>query len=171
MLKTAAIIALSVPLLLVAAAFGSSCIIVDVRQADGPRILVPMPLSLAKAALAFAPDEAKHIEIPELGEYGDVAEDIIGELAGAPDGVLVEVHDGSDHVWIAKNGDEIEVEVDTGNEEVSIKVPLELLADVLDGYDGDELDTRDVLSALSTVSRTDLVHVRTEHEEVKVWIW
>ena len=171
MLKMAALVALSIPLLLIGAVLGSSWCIVDVNQADGPHILVPVPLSLARAALAFAPDEAKHVEIPELAEYSDVAEQIIDELADAPDGVLVEVHDGNDHVRIAKVDDELEIEVETDDEDVSIRVPLDFVTDVLDSYDGEELDTRDVLSALSSVSRTDLVHVRTEDEEVRVWIW
>jgi hypothetical protein len=171
MLKTAAIVTLSIPLVLVGAVLGSGVVVVDVRQADGPRIIVPVPVSLARTALAFAPDEAKYVEVPELAEYSDIAEQVIDELAGAPDGVLVEVHDHGDHVWIAKVGDEIEIEIDTDDEDVSVKVPLELVADILDSYDGDELDTREALSALSTVSRTDLVHVRTEEEEVKIWVW
>lgn len=171
MLKTAALVALSFPLLLVGLVLSSSCVVVDVRQADGPRIFVPVPIGLARTALAFAPDEARHIEIPELAEYSDVAARIVDELLDASDGVLVEVHDGDDHVWIEKVGDELEIEVESGTETVSVRAPLTLLADVLESYDGEELRTREVLKALSDVSRTDLVHVRTDNEEVKVWIW
>ena len=83
MLKTAAIVVLSVPLLLVGVCLSSSCVVVDVRPADGPRIIVPVPLVFARAALAFAPDEATYIEIPELDDYADVAEQIIPYRARA----------------------------------------------------------------------------------------
>ena len=171
MLKAAAIVVLSIPLLLVGVCLSSSCVIVDVRPADGPRIIVPVPLFVARAALAFAPDAATHIEIPELDDYADVAEQIVDALLDATDGVLVEIHDGDDHVLIAKVGDEIEIDVDGEDEEVSVRLPLSVVADILESYDGEELETREVIEALSTVSRTELVHVRTADEEVKIYIW
>ncbi len=171
MLKAAAIVVLSIPLLLVAVCLSSSCVVVDVRTSDGPRVIVPVPLFVARAALAFAPDEATHIEIPELDDYADVAEQIVDELLDATDGVLVEVHDGAEHVLIAKVGDEIEIDVDGDEEQVSVRLPLTVVADILESYDGERLETREVLEALSSISRTELVHVRTADEEVKVYIW
>jgi len=171
MLKAAAIVVLSIPLLLVGVCLSSSCVVVDVRPADGPRIIVPVPLFVARAALAFAPDEATHIEIPELDDYADVAEQIVDELLDATDGVLVEVHDGDEHVLIMKVGDEIEIDVDGDEEQVSVRLPLTVVADILESYDGEGLETREVLEALSSITRTELVHVRTADEEVKVYIW
>ena len=46
-----------------------------------------------------------------------------------------------------------------------------LVLDILDSYNGEELTTSEVLRALASVSRTDLVHVKTKDEEVRVWIW
>ena len=171
MLKTAAIVVLSIPLLVVGVCLSSSCVVVDVRPADGPRIIVPIPLVVARAALALAPHEATHIEIPELDDYADVAEQIVDELLDAADGVLVEVHDGGEHVLIAKVGDQIEINVDGDDEQVSVRLPLTVIADILESYDGEKLESREVLEALSTLSRTELIHVRTADEEVKVWIW
>lgn len=171
MLKIAAVALLSVPLLLAGACLSTSFVVVDVRTSDGPRIIVPVPLFLARAALAFAPREATHVTIPELDDYIDVAEKVIDELLDAPDGVLVEVHDGGEHVLIAKVGDHIEIDVDGDDEEVSIRVPLSVVADILDSYNGEELEIRDVLDALSEVSHTKLVHVRTKDEEVKIYVW
>jgi len=171
MLKTAAIVLLSIPVLIVGALLSSSCVIVDVKQADGPRIVVPVPLFLARTALAFAPHEATHVDVPEIAEYHDVAEKIIDELIDVPDGVLVEVRDGSEHVLIEKVGDDIEVRVDGESENVSVTVPLTMVADILDSFDGKEFETKNVLAALSSVSRSELVHVKTDDEEVKVWIW
>lgn len=171
MLKIAAIAVVSIPLLLVGALLSSTWVVVDVRPADGPRIIVPVPLGVAHAALAFAPDEARHVSVPELEDYADAAEEILEELRDGPDGVLVEVHDGADHVLITKIGDEIEISVHGNEEEVSITLPLSVAADVLDSYNGDEIETREVLAALKTVSRSELVHVRTEDEEVRISIW
>ena len=171
MLKIAAVVLLSVPLILAGACLSSSFVVVDVRTSDGPRIIVPVPLFVARAALAFAPHEATHVKIPEIDDYVDVAAEIIDELLDAPDGVLVEVHDGGEHVLIAKVGDEIEIDVNGEDEEVSLRLPLSVVADILESYNGEELETRDILEALSSVSRTKLVHVRTEDEEVKIYVW
>ena len=145
--------------------------IVDVRQADGPRVIVPVPLFVARAALVFAPDEVAHVDVPELAEYLDVVEQIVDELLDAPDGVLVEVHDDEEHVLIAKVGDDIEIEVDGEEEEVSVRLPLIVVADILESYDGEEFEARDVREVLSTISRTEIVHVRTADEEVKIYVW
>lgn len=171
MLKIAGIAVLSIPLLLVGALLSSTWVVVDVRTSDTPRIIVPVPLGVARAALAFAPEQARHVKLPELENYADIAEEIVEELLDAPDGILVEVHDGNEHVVISKIGDDIEVSVDGDEEEVSIKLPLTAAAEILGSFNADELETREVLTALSSISRTDLVHVRTEDEEVRVWIW
>ncbi len=169
MLKTAALVLASIPVVLAAMLLSSSCVVVDVKQADGPRIIVPVPLFVARAALAFAPPEAKHVSIPELAEYRDVAEQILSELLDAPDGILVEVRDDGEHMLIEKVGDRLEIDGD--DEEVSVTVPITLVLDILDSYDGEELSSASVLAALSSVSRTELVHVKTKDEEVCVWIW
>ena len=161
----------SIPVVLAALLLSSSCVVVDVKQADGPRIIVPVPLFVARAALTFAPEEAKHVSVPELAEYRDVAEKILRELRNAPDGVLVEVRGDGEHVLIEKVGDDLEVDVHGDEEEVSVTVPLTLVLDILDSYDGEELESSDVLAALSSVSRKDLVHVKTQEEEVRIWIW
>lgn len=171
MLKTAVVVLLSIPVFFAGLLLSSSCVVVDVKQADGPRIIVPVPLFMARAALAFAPDEAKHVEVPELAEYSAIAERILEELHDAPDGVLVEVRDGGDHVLIEKVGGELEIDVDTPDEVVSVTVPFDVAIEILESCDGEVLETSRVLSALSSASRTNLVHVKTVEEEVKVWVW
>lgn len=171
MLKTLAVVLLSIPILLTGLLLSSSCVVVDVKQADGSRIVVPVPLTLARAALALAPEEAAHIEVPELAEYSRLAVEILDELREAPDGVLVEVMDDDTHVLVEKVDEEIEIDVDGRDETVSVTVPIELALEILESCDGDGLETSRVLSALTSVSRRNLVHVRTEDEEVKVWVW
>ena len=174
LLKTAAVVLLSIPLLLLGLVASSGLVVVDVKTSDGPRIVVPVPLFLAHAALGFAPQEAREVEIPELGEYPEIASRLVAELRDCADGILVEVDDGDDHVLIEKVGDEIAIEVSSDDEEVSVRIPLAAASEILDSYDGSRLRVAGILDALSSsssLSGTDLVHVRSENEEVKIWVW
>ena len=173
MLKTAAVVLLSIPLLLLGLVASSGLVVVDVKLADGPRIVVPVPLFLARAALGFAPEEAREVEVPELGEYSEIASRLVAELRDCDDGILVEVDDQDDHVLIEKIGDEIAIEVSSADQEVSVRIPLAAAAEILESYDGSRLRVAGVLDALSSssLSGTDLVHVRSENEEVKIWVW
>jgi len=173
-LKTAAVVLLSIPLLLVGLVASTGLVVVDVKPADGPRIVVPVPLFLARAALGFAPQEVRDVEVPELAEYSEVASKLVTELRDCADGILVEVDDGNDQVLIEKMGDELAIEVTSDDEEVFVRIPLAAAAALLDGYDGSRLRVEGVLDALSTVSSlsgTDLVHVKSDEEEVKIWVW
>jgi hypothetical protein len=171
MLKTAAIVVLSIPVLIAGLVASTGCLVVDVKTADGPHIIVPVPLVLARTALHFAPRQATHVEVPELAEYAGVGAKLVAELRNAPDGVLVEVEDGSDHVVVEKVGDQIEVEVHGDDDDVSVRLPLAVAARVFESYDGRTLEVADVFGALSSVSSQNLVHVRSGDDEVKVWIW
>lgn len=171
MLKTAFALLLAIPLFLAGVVAGTGCLVVDVRTDGGPRIVVPVPLLLARAALAFAPGEAARVEVPELAEHHELALRVLDELRDAPDGVLVEVEDGTDHVWIEKRDDRIEIDVHGDDEEVSVSLPLEAAIRALESYDGEVLEISSVLAALARTARTDLVHVKTGDEEVRVWLW
>ena len=171
MLKIAAVALASFSTLTVGVAATSSWVVVDVKTADGPRIILPVPLVAARAALAMAPEEARRVEVPEMAEYSELAARIIDELREAPDGVLVEVKDRDDDVLIEKVGDEIHIDVASDDEDVSVQVPLDAIAEVLESYDGREVDAAQILRALGSISRSDLVHVKTAEEEVKIWVW
>jgi hypothetical protein len=175
MLKTGAVALLSIPLVLLGLVAATGLVVVDVKPSDGPRIVVPVPLVLAHAALGFAPEQAREVQVPELGQYASVAKRLLGELRSIDDAVLVEVDDGSDHVVIEKVGDELAIEVDSDGDEVSVRLPLSGAAKVVESYDeGGRLQVAgllDALSSSSSLSGTDLVHVKSADEEVRVWIW
>jgi len=174
LLKTAAVVLLSIPLLLLGLVASSGLVVVDVKTSDGPRIVVPVPLFLAHAALGFAPDEAREVEVPELGEYSEIASRLVAELRDCDDAVLVEVDEGNDHVLIEKIGDEIAIEVTSDDEEVSVRIPLAAASEILASHDGGRLRVAGVLDALtssSSLSGTDLVHIKSDDEEVKIWVW
>jgi len=146
--------------------------IVDVREGgpDGMHIIVPVPLSLARLALNFAPAEAKYVQVPEVAEYLPYAERIIAELRDAADGVLVSVEERSQTVLVEKVGDTLEVHVEDGDELVDVTVPLDVVLDVLRSYDGEGFDTRDLIRAIGR-AHGNVVHVRNGDEEIKVWVW
>ncbi len=149
--------------------------IVDVREGgpDGMHIIVPVPLSLVRLALNFAPAEAKYVQVPEIAEYAEYmpyAERIIEVLREAPDGVLVSVQERDETVLVEKVGDTIEVHVNDGDEVVDVTVPLDAVLDILRAYDGEGFDTRDLIRALGR-AHGNIVHVRNGDEEVKVYIW
>ncbi len=146
--------------------------IVDVREGgpDGMRIIVPVPLALARLALNFAPAEAKYVQVPEVGEYLPYAERIVAELRDAPDGVLVSVEELRQRVLVEKIGDTLAVHVEDGSELVDVQVPLDAVLQMVRSYDGEGFDTRDLIRALGR-AHGDIVHVRGANEEVKIWVW
>lgn len=171
MLKILGIAFLSLSLFFVGLLASSSCVVVDVKPADGPRVIVPVPIVLARAAMAVAPDEIRHVEVREYAPYSELARRVVDELQDIGDGVLVEVERRGEHVVVEKVGDELVIDAATGDEDVLLHLPLGAVADLLESYDGEDIDVVRALVGLSKVSRSDLVHVKTADEEVKVWIW
>lgn len=163
---------LAIPAIFLGLLASADYAVIDVRQGgpDGMRIIVPVPVSLARLALNFAPAEAKYIEVPEIGQYLPYAERIVEELRGIPDGLLVEIEERHTHVIIEKVGENLDIHVEDGSDIVDVTVPLNAVLDVLKAYDGTGFDTRDVLRAVRHL-RGDVVHVRSDEEEVRIWVW
>jgi hypothetical protein len=146
--------------------------VVDVREGgpDGMRFIVPVPLSLARLALNFAPSEAKYVSVPEVAEYLPYAERVVAELREAPDGVLVSVEERRQSVLVEKVGDALEVHVDDGDAVVDVTIPLDAVIDIVRAYDGEGFDTRDLVRAVGR-AHGNVVHVKDGDEEVRVWVW
>lgn len=163
---------LVVPALFVSLLLSADYAIVDVREGGpgGMHIIVPVPLSLARLALNFAPAEAKYVQVPEIAEYLPYAERIVEELRNAPDGVLVSVEERDESVLVEKVGETLEVHVTAGDAVVDVTVPLDAVLDVLRAYDGEGFDTRDLIRAIGR-AHGNVVHVRDGEDEVKIWVW
>jgi hypothetical protein len=145
--------------------------LVDVREGapDGHHLTIPVPLLIAQAALTFAPDEAKYVECPQFARYQKVASTILEELAHAPDGVLVEVHDGGDSVLIQKEGDVLRINVDEASgETVECNLPLKSAIKAVQSYDGHGFPTKAAFWALRRAPHGTLVHVKDGEDEVTV---
>ncbi len=163
---------LVVPALFITLLLSADYAIVDLRKGgpDGMHIIVPVPLSLARLALNFAPAEAKYVQVPEIAEYLPYAERIVEELRKAPDGVLVSVEERDESVLVEKVGETLEVHVHDGDSVVDVTVPLEAVLDVLRAYDGEGFDTRDLIRAIGR-AHGNIVHIRDGEHEVKIRIW
>jgi hypothetical protein len=173
MLKLAVILGAPVAMLATVASLG--VVVVDVREGgpDGNRIVVPVPLVFAQAAVALAPmaAPAEHLRLPaEAREHMGLAKEVLEALAEAPDGEFVRVEDGDELVVVSKEGQTLKVRVSGRRENVSVNVPLHLALEALPGPDG-RVRTAALAGALSSLRFTDLVEVQDGNDHVKVWVW
>lgn len=164
--------AILLPVFLVGGAvMNAGVMVVDVHDSDGTRIVVPVPVALAQAALIFAPDEARNIEAPEADEYLPYAQRFVEELREAPDGVYVEVDEDDEHVRVSKEGDVLRVRVISGSDEsVDVNLPLSSARAMLESYDADTRTFRasGLVSALTAAPSGKLVHVLDGGDEVEI---
>jgi hypothetical protein len=166
---------LGVPIALLATVASLGVVVVDVREGgpDGSRIVVPVPLVFAQAALALAPAVApdEKMRIPdEALEHVGLAREILEALAAAPDGELVRVEERDELVVIAKEGRSLRVRVSGHKENVSVNVPLHLALQALPDEHG-HIRTAALAGALGGVRFTDLVEVQDGNDHVRVWVW
>ncbi len=148
-------------------------VVVDVKaDKDTPRIIVPVPLLAAEAALAFVPKGDLDLPLDdEARRYLPIARELIGELREMPDTEIVRVEDGDELVTVTKNGDTLEVRVTGDGERVSVNVPLESVEELLKSARGGRIDVRRALRGLHRFGRTDLVEVVSGDEHVRVYVW
>ena len=173
MLKLA--IVLGVPIAMLATVASLGVVVVDVREGgpDGSRIIVPVPLVFAQAALALAPMAAPvdKLRLPhEAAEHMGLAREVIEALAAAPDGELVRVEERDELVVVAKEGRFLKVRVTGRRENVSVNVPLTLALQAIPGEDG-RIRAAALAGALGGVRFTDLVEVHDGNDHVRVWVW
>jgi hypothetical protein len=166
---------LGVPIALLATVASLGVVVVDVREGgpDGSRIVVPVPLVFAQAALALAPAVApqERMRIPdEALEHIDLAREVLEALAAAPDGELVRVEERDELVVIAKEGRSLRVRVSGRSENVSVNVPLHLALQALPDEHG-HVRTAALAGALGGVRFTDLVEVQDGKDHVRIYVW
>ena len=166
---------LGVPIALLATVASLGIVVVDVREGgpDPHRIVVPVPLVFAQAALAVAPAVAPQdkLRIPEEAlEHVGLAREVLEALAAAPDCELVRVEERDEQVVITKEGRSLRVRVTGKKENVSVNVPLHLAMQALPDKDG-HIQTAALAGALGTLRFTDLVDVQDAKDHVRVYVW
>lgn len=168
-----AAIAILPALLLGGAAVNTAVLMVDVDTADGPHIVLPVPLPLARAGLAFAPDDARRVEVPELAEHLPRVRRVVETLRDAPDAVVLDVEDGEEHVSVVKEGDVLRVHVvDSARTTADVRLPLGSADAVLRAYDVESrsFEASELVAALGAAPGGDLVRILDGEDEVSVRI-
>jgi hypothetical protein len=173
MVKLAFILGVPVALLATVASLG--VVVVDVREGgpNGQRIVVPLPLVLAQAAVAVAPlvaDEKLRIPDNEALQHMGMARQVMEALAKSPDGELVRVEERDEQVVIAKQGRTLHIRVHGAKGDVSVNVPLHLALQALPDEHGN-IRTTALAAALGTVRFTDLVDVQDGNDHVRISVW
>lgn len=105
---------------------GAAWVALDV-PADGVSFRVPVPLAAAEMGLALARHTRESERITaELTEIRHLLPAVTGLAAGlteAPDGVLLRVRDGGEHVRIEKCGDRLRIAIESAGERVLVDIP------------------------------------------------
>ncbi len=166
---------LGVPAALLATVASLGVVVVDVREGgpDGQRIVVPLPLVLAQAAVAVAPVvTAEKLRIPdrEALQHLGLARGVMEALATSPDGELVRVEERDEQVVITKQGGTLQIRVHGADEDVSVNVPLRLALQALPDERGN-IRTAALAAALGSVRFTDLVEVQDGNDHVRIYVW
>ena len=163
---------LSVPAALLAAVASLGVVVVDVREGGpgGHHFVVPVPLALAQAALAFVPEERVRVKLDRAAQHLPLAREVLQALAAGPDGELVRVEEPGEQVVVTKVGNTLRVRVHDHNDDVTVNVPLRLAMAALPDAQG-RIPMASLAGALGGVRFTDLVDVRSGSDHVKVYVW
>jgi hypothetical protein len=164
---------LGVPIALLATVASLGVMVVDVREGDGSRIVVPVPLVLAQAAVAVAPAfvPEKEMRIPEEAlEHMGLAREVLEAIAEAPDFELVRVESRDEQVVITKEGRSLRVRVSGKKENVNVNVPLHVALEALPDERG-HIRGAALAAALGGLRFTDLVDVQDGKDHVRIYVW
>lgn len=164
----------AVPLVVMGAVAGTGVVVVDVKEAEGAHIVIPVPLMLADFAARLVPADSTRNAMRQLEQarpYLPLAEEVVTALAEAPDAELVSVDDGDEHVRISKAGDEIRIRVNGADENVAVNVPIEAVRDTLRKADHGRLYPEDLVAVLRSARMTKVVDVQDGHDHVQISVW
>ena len=171
MLMKIAAAVLAVPVAAVGVVAATGVVVVDVREAQGQHIVVPVPLLLVRAAAAFVPEQHSRVELGRMAQHVGAARHVLEALAEAPDCELVRVEDRGEEVVVRKRGDMLEVRVEDNGDDVTVNLPIAMALHVLPDEHG-KLSAREAVRALAWARNTDLVDVKSANgDHVKIAVW
>jgi hypothetical protein len=144
---------------------------VTVDENDGAKVTVNLPLALAEKALPMLPVDSEMNWRHHVDHHGMELEDIRelwAEVKNSPDMTFVTVEDDGETVKVWKEKGFVYVEVRDGDrEQVDVQIPLAVV-DAL--FAGEEIDLAAAVEALAERGGGDLVSVRDQDDQVRVWI-
>ncbi|MCI0419861.1 MAG: hypothetical protein L0387_17070 [Acidobacteria bacterium] len=158
-------------LLLVGYVVQAGIAIVHVKTPD-TRLWVPVPVALGHIAgnLIDMPLKMEK-DFQEVWQYREAAADILQQLPGLPDADFVEVRSGREQVRIFKRDDFLFVQVEAPKEKVNIRLPIHTVERLVEVLSDPHASVGALLACLEWQSAGDLVHVKTENEEIRISLW
>lgn len=145
--------------------------IVKVSTPD-TRIWLPVPIALGQLVGGMVEIPLRHDEqFEEFWKYREEIGQILHLLPGLPDADFVEVQSKKEQVRIFKRGDSFCIQVTSPTEQVNARLPIETIERLADAFDDPSPDLGDFFASLKGQSAGDLVHVKTNTEEVRISIW
>ncbi len=145
---------------------------VDEKGSDGERVRINLPLALIETVIPMVDADEFHEGKIRIDDHDIDKIDVKGILAAvrdAEDGEYVTVESDEENVTIVKKDDMILIDVDEEDEQVHIKVRMDLL-DALVSGDSDEVN---ILAAIQKLGEDDegmLVTVDGDDETVRIWV-
>jgi hypothetical protein len=173
-------------LLILALAFATAGFAADsdkwihIKVDDGEeQVMVNLPLTLVRAALAVIPAEIQeqandeielafdelHLDGSELQEFWEAVKD-------APEATFVSVRTKDEKIDVKKEGNFVLVkttEVGENGTDINVKFPLAVIDGLLSGEPG-TLNFEAAIEALAAEGDGHLVSIRDGDETVKIWI-
>ena len=176
--STPATIVLALLLALLVAPLLMTWVVVEVhtKDADGVDLTVPVPLALARVALAFAPHFAPHDELAQpvpadLSRHRESVLAALRELESCPDTELVSVSAPDATVHVVKRGDRLVIDVQAPDATVRCSLPLKAARQVLERWNWQRFEPSMALDFLAAAGHGELVAVNATDAEVKVRLW
>lgn len=158
-------------LLLIGYVVQAGIAVVQVKTPD-TRIWVPVPVALGHLAGSLLDMPLKMEEdFQEVWQHREAAAEILRHIPGLPDAELVQVDNGQEHVRIFKRGDALFIQVDTPREKVNVRLPVQTVERMVEVLQNPGASVGDLFACLEWQSSGDLVHVKTENEEVRISLW
>lgn len=118
------------------AATGTVTVSVQERGVDGMRLYLPVPALLVDFLVFVAPrvipDEALAEVREEIAPFRAGLDELVEEIASCPQGVLVDVQTGDEHIRISKGWRSFTIEVDSDDADIRVSVPARLASRVMD---------------------------------------
>jgi len=111
---------------------------VEVYEEGGTNLFIPVPAILFDLAIFAAPmvipDEELEDARREIAPYRDALETIADELKDCPSGVIVDYQGNGEHFQLTKTWRSYQIDVDTDDTEVHVKMPARLMSRALDVF-------------------------------------
>jgi len=162
---------LIVVLLLIAYAVHAGIAIVSVNDPD-THLWIPVPIAVGHLVGSFLDlPLPKEPEIEKFIEYRSAAAEIVRQLHDLPDCTLVEVDKQNEKVRISKRGESLLISVDDPTDQVRLRVPLRMADRMMEAIDRPHPTVGDIVACLEWQPSGDLIHVKSNKEEVRISIW